>query len=43
LRLRAEVASTAMKVADEVLRRSVNPEDELRLTKDFVAGAGEVR
>jgi F-type H+-transporting ATPase subunit b len=43
LRLRAEVASTAMKVADEVLRRSVNAEDELRLTKDFVAGAGEVR
>jgi F-type H+-transporting ATPase subunit b len=39
-RLRAEVASTAFKVADEVLRRSVNAEDENRLAKDFVTGAG---
>ena len=46
-RLRAEVASTAVKVADELLRRSVSPEDERRLAQDFSAGAerpgGEVR
>jgi len=39
-RLRAEVASTAVKVADEILRRSVNPDDERRLAQDFAAGAG---
>jgi F-type H+-transporting ATPase subunit b len=39
-RLRAEVASTAVKVADELLRRSVSPEDERRLAQDFVAAAG---
>jgi len=38
-RLRAEVASTAIKVADELLRRSVNSEDERRLAQDFAAGA----
>jgi F-type H+-transporting ATPase subunit b len=40
LRLRAEVASTAVKVADEILRRSVNQDDERRLVQDFAAGAG---
>lgn len=40
LRLRAEVASTAVKVADEILRRSVSAEDERRLVQDFAAGAG---
>jgi F-type H+-transporting ATPase subunit b len=40
LRLRAEVASTAVKLADELLRRSVNPDDERRLAQDFAAGAG---
>jgi F0F1-type ATP synthase membrane subunit b/b' len=39
-RLRAEVASTAVKVADELLRRSVGPEDERRLAQDFAAAAG---
>ena len=39
-RLRAEVASTAVKVADEILRRSVNQDDERRLVQDFAAGAG---
>jgi F-type H+-transporting ATPase subunit b len=40
LRLRAEVASTAVKLADELLKRSVSPEDERRLAQDFAAGAG---
>jgi F-type H+-transporting ATPase subunit b len=40
LRLRAEVASTAVKVADELLKRSVNADDERRLAQDFAAGAG---
>jgi len=40
IRLRAEVASTAVKVADELLNRSVNPDDERRLAQDFAAGAG---
>jgi F-type H+-transporting ATPase subunit b len=39
LRLRAEVASTAIKVADELLKRSVGPDDERRLAQDFAAGA----
>ena len=39
LRLRAEVASTAVKVADELLKRSVNADDERRLAQDFAAGA----
>ncbi len=39
LRLRAEVASTAIKVADELLKRSVGPEDERRLAQEFAAGA----
>ena len=40
LRLRAEVASTAVKVADELLKRSVSVDDERRLAQDFAAGAG---
>jgi F-type H+-transporting ATPase subunit b len=40
LRLRAEVASTAVKVADELLKRSVSVDDERRLVQDFAAGAG---
>lgn len=40
MRLRQEVATTAMKVADEVLRRSVGAEDDRRLAQDFVASAG---
>ena len=40
LRLRAEVASTAVKVADELLKRSVGADDERRLAQDFAAGAG---
>ena len=39
-RLRAEVASTAVKVADELLKRSVSADDERRLAQDFAAGAG---
>jgi F-type H+-transporting ATPase subunit b len=39
-RLRAEVASTAVKLADELLKRSVSPDDERRLAQDFAAGAG---
>ena len=41
LRLRAEVASTAIKVADELLKRSVGPEDERRLAQEFAAGANQ--
>jgi F-type H+-transporting ATPase subunit b len=40
IRLRAEVASTAVKLADELLKRSVSPDDERRLAQDFAAGAG---
>ena len=40
LRMRAEVASTAVKVADELLKRSVSADDERRLAQDFAAGAG---
>ena len=40
IRLRAEVASTAVKVADELLKRSVNPDDERRLAQDFATGVG---
>jgi F-type H+-transporting ATPase subunit b len=39
LRLRAEVASTAVKLADELLKHSVSPDDERRLAQDFAAGA----
>lgn len=41
LRLRAEVANTALKVADELLKRSVGPEDDRRLAQEFAAGAGQ--
>jgi hypothetical protein len=34
------VASTAVKLADELLKRSVSPDDERRLAQDFAAGAG---
>jgi hypothetical protein len=33
------VASTAVKVADELLKRSVSADDERRLAQDFAAGA----
>ena len=36
--LRAEVATAAIKVADELLRRSVTPDDQRRLAQEFVAG-----
>jgi F-type H+-transporting ATPase subunit b len=39
LRLRAEVAATAIKVADELLKRSVGPEDDRRLAQEFAVGA----
>lgn len=41
LRLRAEVATTAIKIADELLKRSVGPEDDRRLAQEFAAGAGQ--
>jgi F-type H+-transporting ATPase subunit b len=41
LRLRAEVANTALKVADELLKRSVGPDDERRLAQEFAAGVGQ--
>jgi F-type H+-transporting ATPase subunit b len=41
LRLRAEVATTALKVADELLKRSVGPEDDRRLAQEFAAGVGQ--
>jgi F-type H+-transporting ATPase subunit b len=40
IRLRAEVASTAVKLADELLKRSVSPDDERRLAREFAEGAG---
>lgn len=36
-RFRAEVAQAALKIADELLRRSVNASDEQRLAQSFVA------
>jgi F-type H+-transporting ATPase subunit b len=43
LRFRAEVAQAAIKVADELLRRSVNAGDEQRLNQTFVAELTTVR
>jgi F-type H+-transporting ATPase subunit b len=37
LRLRQEVATTAVRVAEEIVRRSVRPDDETRLSQTFVA------
>ena len=37
LRFRAEVAGTAVKVAEELVRRSVKPEDTTRLQQSFIA------
>jgi F-type H+-transporting ATPase subunit b len=39
-RFRAEVAQAAVKVADELLRRSVTPSDEQRLVQSFVGELG---
>jgi F-type H+-transporting ATPase subunit b len=36
--LRAEVASASVKMAEELLRKSVNTDDERRLAREFVAG-----
>jgi F-type H+-transporting ATPase subunit b len=36
LRFRAEVAQAAVKVAEELVRRSVTPSDEQRLAKSFI-------
>jgi F-type H+-transporting ATPase subunit b len=36
--LRAEVATAAIKLADELLRKSVTPDDQRRLAQEFVAG-----
>jgi F-type H+-transporting ATPase subunit b len=38
LLLRAEVASASVKLAEELVRKSVNAEDERRLAREFVAG-----
>lgn len=43
LRFRAEVAQAALKIADELLRRSVNGGDEQRLVQAFVAELGAPR
>jgi F-type H+-transporting ATPase subunit b len=40
LRFRAEVAQASLKIADELLRRSVNGGDEQRLVQGFVAELG---
>ncbi len=40
LRFRAEVAEAAVKIAGELLKRSVNAQDEQRLAQGFVAGVG---
>jgi F-type H+-transporting ATPase subunit b len=40
LRFRAEVAHASLKIADELLRRSVNGGDEQRLVQGFVAELG---
>jgi F-type H+-transporting ATPase subunit b len=36
--LRAEVASASVKLAEKLVRNSVNPDDERRLAREFVAG-----
>jgi F0F1-type ATP synthase membrane subunit b/b' len=36
--LRAEVASASIKLAEELLRTSLNTDDERRLAREFVAG-----
>lgn len=36
--LRAEVASASVKLAEELVRKSVNTDDERRLAREFVAG-----
>jgi F-type H+-transporting ATPase subunit b len=36
--LRAEVASASVKLAEELLRKSVNTDDQRRLAREFVAG-----
>ena len=36
--LRAEVASASVKLAEELVRKSVNTDDERRLAQEFVAG-----
>ncbi len=38
LRFRREVSEAALKIAEDTLRRSVNPEDERRLASSFVTG-----
>ena len=38
LLLRAEVASASVKLAEELVRKSVNTDDERRLAREFVAG-----
>jgi F-type H+-transporting ATPase subunit b len=43
LRFRAEVAQAAIKIADELLRRSVNTTDEQRLIQTFVTELGGAR
>jgi F-type H+-transporting ATPase subunit b len=42
LRFRREVASTAVQVAEEIVRRPVRPEDEARLNERFVADLATV-
>ena len=39
--LRAEVASASVKLAEELVRKSINTEDERRLAREFVAGFDE--
>jgi F-type H+-transporting ATPase subunit b len=36
--LRAEVASASVKLAEELVRKSVSPDDQRRLAREFVAG-----
>jgi F-type H+-transporting ATPase subunit b len=43
LRFRAEVAQAALRIADELLRRSVNSSDEQRLIQAFVTELGAAR
>jgi F0F1-type ATP synthase membrane subunit b/b' len=37
VRFREEVAGTAVRIAEEIVRRSVRPDDETRLTQGFIA------
>ena len=37
LRFREEVAGTAVRIAEEIVRRSVRPDDESRLTQSFIS------